>query len=203
MRDRRGTLPGAGAVRSRLRGLSTGGRSRGGQAAAAAALVFGLWHAAAVAIAPYPDSAIRRALHPVFEPYLRVGYLDHQWTFFGPRPDAGRLVRYQVLLTGGVAREFALSEAVERGSPGWFRWMRLFDRVSAGAPALTHSGAAYLCRRHANLRPRAIRFVVLHQLTPSPELYRAGVRPTDPEALSREPGEAIPCRKATAASQAE
>lgn len=167
---------------------------RGGPAAAGAtAVVFGLWHAAAVAIAPYPDSEIRRVLYPLFEPYLRLGYLDHRWTFFGPRPDAGRLVRYEVLLDDGVVRELTLSEAVEWGTPGWFRWLRLFDRVSAGDLALQRSGAAYLCRRHADLQPRAIRFVVVHQLTPTPELYLAGVRPTDPEALDRQPGEPIPC----------
>lgn len=186
-------MPRAGSVRSRLKELQARMRACPGRPAAAAAVVFALWHAAAITIAPYPDSEIRRVLHPLFEPYLRLGYLDHRWTFFGPRPDAGRIVRYEVLLDDGIAREFALTEAVARGGPGWFRWLRLFDRVSTGEAALQRSGTAYLCRRHADLQPRAIRFIVLHQLTPSPQLYLAGVRPTDPEALAREPGQPIAC----------
>lgn len=161
--------------------------------ARAAALAFLVWHGAAILLAPYPDSGIRRILRPVFEPYLRLAYLDHRWTFFGPRPDAGRLVRYEVIGDGGPVQEFALSEAVDTASASWFRWMRLFDRAATGEPELQRSAAAWLCRRHADLRPRAVRFVVLHQLTLSPELSRAGVRPSDPEALWREPGDEIPC----------
>ena len=195
-------MPRAGSVRGRLNELSARTRAWRTRAATAAAIVFGLWHAAAVGIAPYPESEIRRALHPLFEPYLRLAYLGHRWTFFGPQPDAGRLVRYEVLLDDGVTREFALSEAADRTGPGWFRWMRLFDRVSTGNAALQRSGAAYLCRRHADARPRAIRFIVLHQLTLSPQLYLAGVRPTDPEALAREPGGLIACATGPAPARA-
>ena len=161
--------------------------------AAGAAVAFLLWHGAAVAVAPYPDSTVREILRPIFEPYLRLGYLDHCWTFFGPRPDAGRLIRYEIIREDESIREFALSEAVDRSSPSWFRWMRLFDRAATGGVELQRSAAGFLCRRHADLRPRAIRFVVLHQLALSPALYRAGVRPTDPEALWREPGAEVRC----------
>lgn len=159
----------------------------------AVAAGFLLWHGAAIAVAPYPDSELRRLVRPIFEPYLRAGYLDHRWTFFGPRPDAGRLVRYEIRLRDGSLQEFALSEAIRRSSPSWFRWLRLFDRAATGPAELQRSAAAFLCRRHAELHPATVRFIVLHQLTPSPELYRAGVRPTDAEALWREPGGEFEC----------
>lgn len=161
--------------------------------AAIAALAFLLWHGAALVVAPYPDSELSYALRPAFGPYLRGAYLDHQWTFFGPRPDAGRLVRYQVVSAEGQVEERELSEAVTRGSAGYFRWMRLYDRVATSWPELRESAAAYLCRRHEDTRPRGIRFVVLHQLTLSHEQYLHGVRATDPEALRRETHSEIPC----------
>lgn len=161
--------------------------------ATATAIAFLVWHGAAIVVGPYPDSDVSEKLRPMFESYLRIGYLDHAWTFFGPQPDAGRLVRYELILSGGTVREYPLSEAVDRSSPNWFRWMRLFDRVATGGRELQNGAAEHLCRRHADLEPRALRFVVLHQLTLSPDLHRAGVRPVDPEALSRAPGDEVPC----------
>lgn len=166
--------------------------------ATASAIAFLVWHGATIVVGPYPDSEVGEKLRPLFEPYLRIGYLDHAWTFFGPQPDAGRLVRYELILSDGTVREYPLSEAVDRRSPNWFRWMRVFDRVATGGRELQDGAAEYLCRRHAELEPRALRFVVLHQLTLSPELHRAGVRPVDPEAVSRAPGDDLPCRSALA-----
>ena len=166
--------------------------------ATATAIAFLVWHGAAIAVGPYPDSDVGEKLRPLFEPYLRIGYLDHAWTFFGPQPDAGRLVRYELILGDGTVREYPLSDAVDRRSPNWFRWMRVFDRVATGDRELREGAAEYLCRRHAELEPRALRFVVLHQLTLSPELHRAGVRPVDREALSRAPGDDLPCRSTPA-----
>jgi Fe-S-cluster formation regulator IscX/YfhJ len=161
--------------------------------AAVAALAFVLWHGAALVVAPYPDSELSFALRPLLDSYVRIGYPDHQWTFSGPRPDAGRLVRYQLVSAEGQVEERELSEAVSRGSAGYFRWLRLYDRVATSWPELRESTAAYLCRRHEDARPRGIRFVVLHQLTISHEQYLHGVRATDPEALRRETHSEIPC----------
>ena len=161
--------------------------------ATATAIAFLVWHGAAIVVGPYPDSDVGQKLRPLFEPYLRIGYLDHAWTFFGPQPDAGRLVRYELILSDGTVREYPLTEAVDRRSPNWFRWMRVFDRVATGDRELQDGAAEFLCRRHAELEPRALRFVVLHQLSLSPELYRAGVRPVDPEAFTRAPGDDLPC----------
>ena len=144
-------------------------------------------------VAPYPDSELSLAVRPLFDSYLRVGYLDHQWSFFGPRPDAGRLVRYQVVNAEGQVEELELSEALSRGSAGYFRWMRLYDRVATSWPELRESAAAYLCRRHDDTRPRGIRFVILHQLTISHEQHLHGVRAADPEALRRETHPEISC----------
>jgi hypothetical protein len=132
-------------------------------------------------------------VRPLFESYLRLGYLGHRWNFFAPHPGPGVLVRYELVGGGGTARTLPLSEALERGSPAFFRFMRLFDRVATGGEVLRAGAAARLCREHAAERPRGIRFVVLHQLTLSPELVRAGVRPTDPEALERRVLAEIPC----------
>jgi hypothetical protein len=107
-------------------------------------------------------------------------------------------VQYDVVLPDDGVREFALSDTVSRASPAWFRWMRLFDRAANGQTDLQRSAASYLCRQHADLRPLAGRFVVLHRLTPSPELYLAGVRPDDREALWREPGMDLACETARA-----
>ena len=181
--------------------MSRGTSNRARALSLGTALAFLVWHGAAIIVGPYPDSEVSRTLRPLFEPYLRIGYLDHDWTFFGPQPDAGRLVRYELILSDGTVREYPLSEAVDRNSPNWFRWMRLFDRVATGERELQSGAARYLCRRHAELEPRALRFVVYHQLTLSPDLYRAGVRPVDPEALSRVPGDEWPCRS-TSASRA-
>jgi hypothetical protein len=164
--------------------------------AAIAALTFLLWHGAALVVAPYPDSELKYAVRAPFDSYLRAAYLDHQWTFFGPRPDAGRLVRYQLVNDEGQVEERVLSEAVPRTSAAYFRWMRLYDRVATSWPELRESAAAHLCRQHADVRPRGIRFVVLHQLTISHEQYLHGVRPTDSEALRRETLPEIACSNA-------
>jgi hypothetical protein len=158
-----------------------------------AAVAFLLWHGAALVVAPYPESELKYAVQPPFDSYLRLGYLDHEWTFFGPRPDAGRLVRYQLVSREGQVQELALSEAVPRTSAGYFRWMRLYDRIATSWPELRESGAAYLCRRHDDVHPRGIRFVVLHQLAISHDQYLHGIHPTDPEALRRETLPEIPC----------
>jgi hypothetical protein len=161
--------------------------------AALAALAFLVWHGAALVVAPAPDSRLVRRVRARFEPYLRLGYLGHRWTFFAPHPGVGVLVRYDLVGAGGEVTSLPLSEALERRSPAYFRFMRLFDRIVTGAPGLRAGAAAHLCRRHAAAHPHAIRFVVLRQLTLSPELVRAGVRPTDPEALERHVLEEIPC----------
>lgn len=157
------------------------------------AIAFLLWQGASLLIAPYPDSELSHAARPLFSSYLRLAYPDHQWNIFGPRPDAGRLIRYQIVSRDGQVQELALSEAVSRASPDYFRWMRLYDRVATGWPELRETAATYLCRRHAALEPRGVRLVVLHQLNLSYDQYLHGVRPTDPEALRRETLPEIAC----------
>src|SRR5688572_22276856 len=113
--------------------------------ATTSAIAFLVWHGATIVVGPYPDSDVGEKLRPLFEPYLHIGYLDHPWTFFGPQPDAGRLVRYELILSDGTVREHPLSEAVDRRSPNWFRWMRVFDRVTTGGRELQDGAAQYLC----------------------------------------------------------
>lgn len=173
--------------------MTDAGRRTG---ATTAAVAFLLWHGTAIVVGPLPAGTPGTALRPVFEGYLRLGYLDHQWTFFGPTPDAGRVVQFEVLLPDDGVREVALSDAVSRTSPSWFRWMRLFDRVANGQTELQQSAASFLCQHQGELRPVAVRFVVLHRLTPSPALYLAGVRSGDPEAFWREPGMDMACETA-------
>lgn len=159
------------------------------------ALAFLVWHGTSLIVAPYPESELLFSVRPAFEPYLRFAYLDHRWTFFGPRPDAGRQVRYQVVRSGGEVVEFRPSEAQSRRSPAYFRWLRLFDRVTTGRPELRESAVGHLCRVHEALEPRGIRFIILHQLMVRPEEYLAGARPTDAEAQQLELLAEIPCRE--------
>lgn len=151
------------------------------------------WHLLAIAAAPYPGSRLKAAVHPWFAPYLRALYLEHDWRFFAPEPAAGRLLRARITDRSGIVHEVRLTEAERRGSPLFFRRLRLWDAAGPARPETNRSLALHLCRRYAAIGPRSVQLVRLHQLVVDDEQYRAGLRPLDPLALGPEPFEPVAC----------
>lgn len=141
------------------------------------------WHALVLLVAATPASVPLGPLRALVGPYARLLFLEGQWSFFAPDPDPGRLVRYVVEDAGGRRHAFVLTEALDRRDPAYWRLAMLYRRVRSDEPRVVASVAAYLCREHAPLSPRAITLTVLFQVPLRPETYAAGRRPLEPEFL--------------------
>jgi hypothetical protein len=176
-----------------LNGEASG--SAGRSARRLALSLFALWHTAAMIAAPYPAGALKDRFAPVFGPYLRLGFLEHSWAFFGPRPAAGSLVSYTLRSAAGEVGPLPLTEGLNRGGPAFFRYSRLFDALNRHPPEVEISMARHLCRQHAAIRPRQVAFLIRHQLPIPPEEVARGVAPTDERYLWEEWREPLGCEE--------
>jgi hypothetical protein len=149
------------------------------RAATVAASFFLLWHSAATVLAPAPASYLKGLVYPLFEPYITLFHLDGQWAFFAPEPAAGQLVRYLLKDAAGRSREYRLTEDLRRAHPAFFRHTTLLSSITPDKPAFVASMAGFLCRRHADLKPHRLTFLLREQLRLSPESYLQGHRPLD------------------------
>lgn len=149
------------------------------RAATLGAALFLLWHSTAMVLTPAPASYLKGLAYPLFEPYVTLFHLDGQWAFFAPNPDAGRQIRYMLLDGAGTRQEFRLTEDLPRASPTFFRYTSLFSAITPDKPSFVASMAAFLCRRHADLKPKRLTFLLREQLRLSPESYLQGHRPLD------------------------
>jgi hypothetical protein len=168
--------------------------------AGALASLLALWHGAALLIGTAPPSYVQSQLMPLFGAYLRALHLDGHWAFFAPDPTAGRLLRYRVEQASGASTEQAFSESLRRSDPSYLRFTTLAGNLDGTSPALMHSVAQALCRRHAALAPRQIHFVVLQQRRITPEQVEAGLQALDPSLLERIDLGGVPCAPAVRAS---
>jgi hypothetical protein len=153
-----------------------------------AALAFLVWHGAAITLAPYPASVVRRRLRPLVEPYLRLAYLDHRWTFFAPHPDPGRWLGYEIVGEAGGARVHPLSAAVERRDPAFFRYRRqlpvcvapvgrglvLGARRASGPPA---GSRAAVCRALVRWQMVEVFFFAIEERRPQRREWKPAPRP--------------------------
>jgi hypothetical protein len=138
------------------------------------------WHALVLLVAAAPAALPLGPLRALVGPYARLLLLEGHWSFFAPDPDPGRLVRYVVEDTDGRRHPFVLTEALDPADPAYWRLAVLYRRIRPEEPSVVASVAAYLCREHAPLAPRAITLVVLFRAPLRPETYVAGHRPLDP-----------------------
>ena len=141
------------------------------------------WHALVLLVAATPPGAPLGPLRALVGPYARLLLLEGRWSFFAPDPDPGRLVRYEVEDATGRRHAFVLTEALGRRDPAYWRLAMLYRRILPEEPGVAASVAAYLCREHAPLTPRAVTFVVFFQLPLRPETYLAGHHPLEPAFL--------------------
>jgi hypothetical protein len=164
-----------------------------GGAALVAASLFVLWHGLAMVVAAGPPSHAMANVYPIFRPYLRALQLDNQWGFFSPAPGNGRALRYTVEDAAGGSHQFRLTEELDRRHPLFFRYTTLYANIEPDLPHYVTSAARHLCRRHADLTPVRVTFVVRHQLSISADSYAAGHRPLDEDYTRSESLEPVAC----------
>lgn len=132
-------------------------------------------------------------MYPIFQPYLALLHLDSGWGFFAPDPHPGVRMLYVLTDDQGRKHEVDFTSSLERSATGFQRYTMMQDYLWIEAQPYTTHAARYLCRRHADLRPRQIAFR-FHRVQPlTPEAYLQGHRPLDPEFLVIEDHEPVPC----------
>jgi hypothetical protein len=147
----------------------------------AAISVFLAWHALALMIAPLPDSSLKKSMHGVLHPYLRLFRLDNTWDFYAPNVGSGLQFRYVVEDGGGKQHTFKPTDDY-----GWFHpsywWFRAWHNVIMDAPDL-HGDLAVvlLCKKHHSLNPVSITLKKVQQNDFSVEDHLTGKHPMDTE----------------------
>jgi hypothetical protein len=159
----------------------------------ALASLLALWHGAALLLGTAPPSYLHGQLMPLFRAYIEALHLDGHWAFFAPDPTAGRLLRYRVEQASGASTEHAFTEALRRADANHLRFTTLAGNLDGSSPALMHSVAQALCRRHAALAPRQIQLVVLQQRRITPEQVEGGLQALDPSLLERIELDSVRC----------
>ena len=158
--------------------------------------VFLLWHVLVLVFATVPDkSYIRDKLEPVFAPYMSLFQLYNNWHFYAPDPrTTGQVLRYTVESQSGKQTLFSLSESHQRLDPAFFRYTVFSSGlVFRGKYEHFYSVAQYLCRQHAELKPKTILLTANFQLPYTREDYYAGLHPLDERFLRRVDARRIQC----------
>lgn len=136
-------------------------------------------------LAAGPSSTLVDDAYEVAYPALELANINNDWGFFSPDPGPGDLPRYEVVDGDGTLHRFAWMEALERADPAYFRYTTLIVNIADEPEAYGDAAARFLCRKHADLRPRKIIFTIAHQLDKYPEEVAAGATITDDMPLEK------------------
>jgi hypothetical protein len=120
-------------------------------------------------LAAGPDSDVVNDAYEFAYPALELANVNNDWGFFSPDPGPGDLPRYEVIDGDGKTHRFELMETLDRWDPAFFRYTTLYVNLIEDRETYGDAGAVFLCRKHADLRPRKIVFTVAHQVSFSPQ----------------------------------
>lgn len=120
-------------------------------------------------LAAGPGSDLVTDAYEVAYPALELANINNDWGFFSPDPGPGDLPRYEIIDGDGTTHRFAWMEALEGADPAYFRYTTLFVNVMDEPRSYGDAAARFLCRKHADLRPRKVVFTVAHQVEFTPE----------------------------------
>ena len=157
--------------------------------------LFLAWHSFVMIIGPAHPSYLRVRVEPLLKPYQRFLSQDNQWGFFAPAPAGHRALRYRIMDSAGRTRLFALSEALKRSDPSFHRYVQFYGVLHTMPSSYLESAARHLCRRHADMHPRYIQFVVLYESALPPEFYLEGKVPSGAEFYREERLRPIRCEE--------
>jgi hypothetical protein len=154
-----------------------------------------VWHCIAMVVATAPDSQITQSARSLFNPYLTLLGLDHNWGFFAPEVPTGFQFRYVVEDAAGQRHSFTPDEALSRFHPNSI-WLRdRYKIVMRDPDTYAKAEVAAICREHASLRPIAVTLIAVDQNEFSPADRLQGKHPLDPEFVSVTELKAIPCQQ--------
>jgi hypothetical protein len=152
-----------------------------------------VWHCIAMVVATAPDSHLTQSARPLFNPYLTLLGLDHNWGFFAPEVGSGFQFRYVVEDAAGTRHAFTPDTALSRFHPKSI-WLRdRYKAVLQDPDTYAKAEAAAICREHASLRPVAVTFIEAAQNDFSPADRLQGKHPLDPEFVTVTDMKPIPC----------
>ncbi|MCB1234842.1 MAG: hypothetical protein KDM91_07205 [Verrucomicrobiae bacterium] len=97
------------------------------------AVLFLLWHAAAMTFTLVPnESFLRAALHPVFTPYRELTGADQHWDMFTSPPNYSAFdAKVDAWDAAGNRREFGIVTPGLRPFPGYFRYVTVLTRMES------------------------------------------------------------------------
>src|SRR5258705_4548240 len=149
----------------------------------AMSLVVG-WHSFAMIVAPMPaDSDLVQWLRSLALPYVSLLRLDNRWSFFAPV--VYRQTQFRYAVEDGNGKQHIFTPVTEAASsiPQYVMW-REFKYAYEGLmedPESRTAVTAMLCKKHADLKPRSVSFLVVQEHDFTPEDYLQGYRPLDPD----------------------
>ena len=162
----------------------------------AMSLVVG-WHALAVMLAPAPDnSEALQSLRFVLQPYLSMLRLDNNWSFFAPSVGKHAQFRYVVEDAAGTEHTFVPTEERSWSLAGYVLWREfkyLYEGIMEDPDGRGDAMGAFLCRKHASLRPLSVTLVEVREKDFWREDFLRGKRPLDSEFVIVNPLRRVEC----------
>jgi hypothetical protein len=156
------------------------------------------WHALAVLLAPAPDSSeALQSLRRVLQPYLSMLRLDNTWSFFAPSVGKHAQFRYVVEDAGGTEHTIVPSEERSSSLASYVLWREfkyLYEGIMEDPEGRGDAIGAYLCRKHAALRPVSVTLVEVRERDFWREDYLRGKRPLDPGFVVVNPLRRVECQ---------
>jgi hypothetical protein len=162
------------------------------------------WHTLAVVLAPAPEnSETVQVFRAVLQPYLSLLRLDNSWSFFAPSVGKHSQFRYIVEDAAGTEHTFVPTEEPSSSLPSYVLWREfkyLYEGIMEDAENHGDAIGAFLCRRHASLKPLSVTLVEIQEQDFWREDYLRGKRPLDPEFVVVNPLRRIECPSPSAAA---
>src|SRR5258705_2572587 len=142
--------------------------------------VFVGWHTLAMAVAPASDASdTAKSLRLLFQPYLTLFTLDHQWAFFAPSVPKGTQLQYVIKDASGESHTFVPSAQGNWFHPGYIWFKDSYEAILDSPDDYTDTFAALFCREHASLRPVSISFLTVEEADFKPADHSNGKHPLD------------------------
>ena len=156
--------------------------------------VFVGWHTLAMAVAPASDASdTAKSLRLLFQPYLTLFTLDHQWAFFAPSVPQGTQLQYVIKDASGESHTFVPSAKWNWFHPGYIWFKDSYEAILDSPDDYTDTFAALFCREHASLRPVSISFLKVEEEDFKPEDHLNGKHPLDPEFVTMSTVKKVKC----------
>jgi len=157
--------------------------------------VFVGWHTIAILVAPMPrNSEMVQSLRRLFEPYLTLFRLDHEWGYFSPVIGKWPQLQYVIEDAAGQRHTFVPVDEVSWFHPLYRRLGYWYGEIMGSPDTYADFAAQIFCRKHAALTPVSVTLMAVAEYDYWPDDRLQGKQPRDSDYVTVNTLKTVECQ---------